>query len=134
MIFDRNITNKISRPNYSSISAPQAVNVTRPLYQNMYVYSAIKLWAAYGVAILLASLAVLLGLITMFLNGAAYSQTFSTVFRAARGAGMSEKIRDSDVAGEDPLPKRLATAQILFAFTENDEQERNRAQYRSRSR
>ena len=47
---------------------------------------------------------------------------------------MSEKIRDSDVAGEDPLPKRLATAQILFASTENDEQESNRAHSRSRSR
>ena len=109
------------RPNYSSVSAPQAVNVTIPQHRNIYVYSAIKLWAAYGVAIFLAVLAVLLGLITIFLNGGCYSNSFSTIFRTTKGATISERIEDHDVVGEDPLPQHLANAQVSFAYMDNDE-------------
>lgn len=97
------------------------MNVTLPLYQDIYVYSAIKLWAAYGVAVFLAVLAILLGFVTMLLSGASYSNSFSTIFLAVQGATVSEKIGDHDMAGEDPLPKRLATAQVSFVFPVRDE-------------
>lgn len=97
------------------------MNVTLPQHQNIYIYSAIKLWAAYGVTIFLAALTVLLGLITIFLNGVSYSNSFSTIFRAAKGASIGERITDGDVIGEDPLPKRLAMAQVSFEYPDKDE-------------
>ena len=115
------------RANYSSASAPDPVKVALPAYRNIYTYSALKLWAAYGVAIFLALLTALLGLVAIFLNGASYSNNFSTTFRAARGAAISEKVYAGDVAGEDPLPKRLAKAQATFVFTDADEKLRHRS-------
>ena len=46
------------------------------------------------------------------LNGASYSDSFSTMFRIARGSMLSEQLPDRDVKGEDPLPKYLARAQV----------------------
>ena len=103
-----------SRPNYSSATAPQPVSVTLPAFRNVYVYSALKLWAAYGVAVFLAGLAVFLGLVTICLNGVSYSSTFSTVFRVARGADVSVELQEEDLDGRDPLPKHLAKAQVSF--------------------
>ena len=48
----------------------------------------------------------------MLLNGASYSNNFSTVFRAARGADISVEVEDEDLGGKDPLPKYLTEAQI----------------------
>jgi hypothetical protein len=57
---------------------------------------------------------VVMGMIALLLNGASYSHNFSTVLRVARGAELSEELRDEDLKGEDPLPKHLADAQVRF--------------------
>lgn len=106
--------------------------MTLPAYRNIYTYSALKLWAAYGVAIFLAVLTVLLGLVAMFLNGASYSGNFSAVFLAAKGASLSENIHAQDLGGEDPLPRYLATAQV--SFESNPQEEKDSRYLRGRHR
>jgi hypothetical protein len=81
-------------------------------YRNTYVYSAAKLWVAYGVVILLVAIIVICGLIVMAKNGASFSANFSSIFRAARGSGISTEIKEEDMGGEDPLPKYLNHAKI----------------------
>ena len=106
--------------------------MTLPAYRNIYVYSAFKLWAAYGAALFLAVLTALLGLVAMFLNGASYSGNFSAVFLAARGAVLSEKIRNQDLGGEDPLPRYLKEAQVSFEHSPVDEKEGRNVRSRNR--
>ena len=65
-----------------------------------------------------------LGLVTIFLNGASYSGNFSAIFLAAKGALLSEKIGEDDLGGEDPLPKRLAGAQVSFGTVDHDQKDR----------
>jgi hypothetical protein len=89
--------------------------VTLGIYEAVYVYSPIKLWVAYGPAILLASIGVLLGLLAMLFNGVTYTNRFSTVLRTARYVYIGTGIRPEDAGGKDPLPKYLAKTTILFS-------------------
>ena len=68
-------------------------------------------------AVFLATLAVVFGLATIFLTGVSYSDNFSSVFRAARGAKLSEMLREEDSDGHDPLPRYLARAEVSFGRT-----------------
>ena len=86
--------------------------MTLPTLELIYDYSAWKLWLAYGIAILLASAAVVVGTATMWSSGAAYSDNFSTVFRAASGAEVSTPLRSEDLNGRDPLSRELAEATV----------------------
>lgn len=81
---------------------------------NIYVYSQAKLWLAYGIAIATSLVAVIAGLIAMWLNGAAYSFCFSTFLRISRGAHVDAEIQPCDMDGRDPLPKYLRTATVSF--------------------
>ena len=78
----------------------------------MYSYAAWKLWIAYGIAILLSALAVVVGAIYIELNAATYTDNFSTIFRIAKGAEISVPIDEKDLDGRDPLPTYLARATI----------------------
>lgn len=101
-----------SRPNYSSPTAPSPAEVTYHRHHNIYTYSAKNLWLPYGIALVLTSLAVIAGLVTMFTNRASYSSNFSSVLRAAHGAELSTEILNIDMHGQDPLPKYLANAKV----------------------
>ena len=48
----------------------------------------------------------------MLRSDAAYSDNFSTIFRAARGSKISEEVLDEDLNGKDPLPKYLQKAKV----------------------
>jgi hypothetical protein len=78
----------------------------------VYSYAAWKLWIAYGIAILLSALAVMVGAIYIELNAATFSDNFSTIFRIAKGAEISVPIDEKDLDGRDPLPTYLARATI----------------------
>lgn len=107
-------TNRKDRSNYSSITALSPVNVTSHEYHTVYSYSKWKLWLPYGIAILSAGIAVCVGLSAMVLSGAAYSDSFSTVFRYAKGAETSvHEILTEDLDGRDPLPKYLGNSSVL---------------------
>jgi hypothetical protein len=102
------------RPNYTSPTAPGPVNVTFHEVHTVYIYRAWKLWTAYGIAILLSAIVVLVGLVCMWLNGACYSNRFSTLLRVARGAEISVPIFGEDLSGRDPLPGYLSRARVEF--------------------
>jgi hypothetical protein len=48
----------------------------------------------------------------MVQSNAAYSNNFSTIFRAARGAQISAEVRDGDLEGKDPLPKYVKKSKV----------------------
>ncbi|KAE9368893.1 hypothetical protein N431DRAFT_382690 [Stipitochalara longipes BDJ] len=109
------MTSKLLQPNPSSPYAPPLTNVTLPFYQTVYVYTPLKLWVAYGLATLFATIAVLIGLLAMFSNGITYSNQFSTILRTARYSQMKTAILPEDSDGKDPLPEYLARASVTFS-------------------
>jgi hypothetical protein len=83
-------------------------------YRNIYVYSPLKLWLAYGLALVFATGAVAAGLLITHRNQASYSNNFSTVLRVSRNAKLNTEFSGRDYSGADPLPSHLATATIEF--------------------
>ena len=103
------------RPNYSSPYAPpRLTNVSLPTYQNIYIYDRATLWIAYGLSILFTTLVAIAGIIALLLNGASYSDNFSTIVRVTRTADLSTDIldKDRDSFGRDPLPEYLKHARL----------------------
>lgn len=78
------------------------------------MYSAEKLWLAYGIAILFTLIAVVIGLYIIMSTGTSYSNNFSTIFRKARGAESDVVIHPGDHDGKYPLPDYLKKATIRF--------------------
>jgi hypothetical protein len=107
-------TNCFLRPDTSALHAPTKVNVTENIYQNQYDYSASKLWLSYGVALGVVLLAAFAGFASLIMNGAGFSNDFSTILRASRTAKLSEEVRIGDADGKDPLPKYLSKATVAF--------------------
>ncbi|CAH0047351.1 unnamed protein product [Clonostachys solani] len=103
------------QPNMSSDTAPPPTKVTFQKVQNIYVYTAWKLWLPYGFAIVLATGAVAIGLFAMLDNRASYSHDFSTIFLVAKGTDVDIPIAPDDLEGEDPLPSYLGDARLLWA-------------------
>lgn len=98
------------------------VNVTFNNFHNVYTYSPVKLWLAYGLAIFFTTVAAALGLLALVSNGASHSLDFSAIFLVARGSTISEEPTSKDMAGEDPLSDRLAKSKVLLSgSTYNDE-------------
>lgn len=50
----------------------------------------------------------------IFLNGASFSESFSSLFRISKGAQLSVGIEKEDLDGRDPLPGYLKTAVVVF--------------------
>ncbi|KAK5744824.1 hypothetical protein LTR17_001901 [Elasticomyces elasticus] len=101
--------------NETSAFAPPLTDVT--FFESniqVYSYDSVKLWAAYGCAIGVSALAVLLGFWTVFDSGAVYSDNFSTLLRVTREVEMSVDIALADRDGKDPLPGYLADSTIAF--------------------
>lgn len=99
----------------SSSLAPPPRNVTFTAYRNIYVYSATKLWLAYGLASAFSALAVLVGLFAIWNNGASYSNEYSTLLRTTLGAELSRAIFKKDMDGRDPLPSYMDDIKVTFA-------------------
>ena len=74
-----------------------------------------KLWLAYGLAISLSALIVIIGLLAIYINGASFSYSFSSILRLSRGAEISVDINKADLDGRDPLPRYLKEATVKFS-------------------
>lgn len=98
--------------NASSPLAPGQVDVTFDLFGNVYSYESDKLWLAYGVAIGVTVLNVMIGLWTVARTGASFMDKFSTIVRAARNANIEVDMFEERLAGKDPLPKTMAKAEM----------------------
>ncbi|RHZ70637.1 hypothetical protein CDV55_105263 [Aspergillus turcosus] len=106
------MSSALLQPNYSSIYAPPDTNVTITTWGNVYSYSLPTLWIAYGIAILVTTISVLLGLVAYFANHGSYSTKFSTIVRKTRKAPISPPFDVDDDNGRDPLPKSIARSKI----------------------
>ncbi|KAF4626926.1 hypothetical protein G7Y89_g11231 [Cudoniella acicularis] len=107
------LTEPYFQPNYSSpFAPPQLTNVSLGTYQNLYNYDRATLWIAYGLSILFTTLAVIIGMIALILNGASYSNNFSTIIRVSRTTELNVEVTDQDVFGRDPLPSYLKHARL----------------------
>jgi len=87
-------------------------NVLTNKYYNIYVYNWQKLVFTYSIAITLTSLAVIIGLITIFKAGNSYSNKFSTIVRTTRSEELDALIDHHDRVGADPLSDRLRQAKL----------------------
>ncbi|ODM22532.1 hypothetical protein SI65_00120 [Aspergillus cristatus] len=102
-----------TRPNYTDSPMPD-VNVTMTAYRNVYSYSQRILWTAYGIALGVSTLSVVLGVIIYFFNHGSYSTKFSTILRTTRTASISTALNAEDIKGLDPLPDHITDASISF--------------------
>ena len=103
------------RPNASSLLAPPMTRVTVLRYRNVYVYSAFKLRLSYGLAILLACLSILVGILGVFKNKGSYSGSFSTILPTSRFAHVTPDVREIDADGRGPSPEYLSHARVIFS-------------------
>lgn len=88
------------------------VLVTIYTIENIYTYTWERLAISYGVAIALTLLAVITGFVLLLINGASYSNKFSTIMRATRGGHIDMLVMAQETSGADPLDEGLAKAKI----------------------
>ena len=69
---------------------------------------------AYGIAIGVTALFVVLGLAALWSNNAADSTRFSTILRWAAGAELGVSLAEEDRDGSEPLPRYLEDATIVL--------------------
>jgi hypothetical protein len=87
-------------------------DVSRNITQNTYAYDSRNLFISYGLAVGFALVAGVAGCISIYYNGASYSNRFSTVLRTTRGQELDDLVVHNDRTGVDPLPKQLAKTRI----------------------
>ncbi|KAL8848660.1 MAG: hypothetical protein Q9221_006334 [Calogaya cf. arnoldii] len=102
------------QPNVSSAYFPNKTEVISTTGENIYIYSASKLWLAYGLAVGATAIIVSLGLAAMIANEASFTNRFSTILRLSRGAQLSYEINYTDLSGRDPLPTYAKKATVRF--------------------
>ncbi|KAK5165936.1 uncharacterized protein LTR77_008860 [Saxophila tyrrhenica] len=107
------LSDKILQPNPTSAYAPPLeADVTTTRTHNIYIYAARTLWLAYGIAIAFTLLSVVAGTVALVLNGASFSNDFSTIVRVSRVAMLSEEVTQSDGDGTEPLPRHLKDSRL----------------------
>lgn len=91
------------------------MDVAVTTYGLVYSYATQTLWLAYGIALGMTLLSMLLGTISIYHNGgASYTTEFSTILRAAHCIDYSEPIRSEDTDGKDPTPQYIKELTISF--------------------
>ena len=66
-------------------------------------------------AVALTLLAVITGFVLLLINGASFSNKFSTIMRATRGGHIDMLVMAQETSGADPLDEGLAKAKIWIA-------------------
>lgn len=108
----RNMTLSLfSSPSFL-IQSSDPVNVTTMRSQNIYVYSSSRLVISYVVALALALVSSICGLLAIRQNGASYSNRISTFLRVAVQQDLYSLIPPDDQKGADPLPRSVANAKF----------------------
>lgn len=90
----------------------ETVEITYSVSENIYAYNSKNLLISYGLAIGFALVAKVAGCVSIYCNGASYSNKFSTVLRTTSGQELEELVASKDRSGVDPLPKSLAERRI----------------------
>jgi hypothetical protein len=108
----QNITLALFSDSYFANATASGIMVTEYNTVNIYVYTWKRLALSYSIAIILTFLAVIAGYVLLFINGAAYTNKFSTIMRTTRGADIDVLIAVQEMTGADPINERLAKARI----------------------
>jgi hypothetical protein len=105
----------------TSLANSPNTNITLLSPHVRYVYIWYRLIVPYVIGLAFSFIAVLLGLWGLLVNGASYTENFSTVMRTSRHAALDTDISVADASGADPLPKNIAKSRIRFARKEGPE-------------
>ncbi|KAM3422755.1 hypothetical protein BST61_g239 [Cercospora zeina] len=105
-------SNKAHLYHADSPLAPPPVWITEVLYGNVYSYALDKLWLAYGIAIGISVLNVMVGFFAIFQNRASFTDNFSTIVRIARNATIEADMHEEDLPGKDALQNHIAEAEL----------------------
>ncbi|PPJ57271.1 hypothetical protein CBER1_02797 [Cercospora berteroae] len=92
--------------------APEPVLIREVLYGNVYSYALDKLWLAYGIAIGISVLNLMVGFFAIFQSRASFTDNFSTIVRIARNATIEAEMHEEHLPGKDALPKHIAEAEL----------------------
>ncbi|KAL3458470.1 hypothetical protein BJX64DRAFT_224225 [Aspergillus heterothallicus] len=95
-------------------SQSQPHNITVLSNEVLYRYSQKNLFIAYGVSIFISLLCVIAGLLSMWDNGIAFSDSFSTILRATRNPKFDEIVPLDSTTGSDPPPESLARTRVQW--------------------
>ena len=97
-------------------SASPLANVTYTTNRNIYSYEPGELWKAYGIGIGVAVLCVFIGFRAMFVSGAAFKNSWSTIFRTTRDPELASLFsgRDDHMAGAEPVPSSINRATMVY--------------------
>ncbi|KAL7780981.1 hypothetical protein V8C43DRAFT_246644 [Trichoderma afarasin] len=112
------MSNSLLQPNYSSPYAPPDIPVTQTHYALIYSYAANTLWLAYGIALGMTLLSILLGVVSIYHNsGFSYMSKFSTILRVTHCIDLSDAIQPEDKDGKDPTPRYIKNLTVSFPPT-----------------
>lgn len=95
-----------SSPSFVEESA-EGIEVMYHVTHDTYAYHSRNLLLSYGLAVGFALVAGVAGCVSIYYNGASYSNRFSTVLRTTRGQELEELAVHNDRTGFDPIPKHL---------------------------
>jgi hypothetical protein len=95
--------------------------------RNIFQYNALDLLLAYFISVLLAAVAVLVGIHALFINHVSYAVNFSSILRTTRNPNLDNIIRNTTSTGLDkecnsmgvkPLAKSLEEMQLKFGIVD----------------
>ncbi|KAL4916640.1 hypothetical protein BDW62DRAFT_101467 [Aspergillus aurantiobrunneus] len=89
-------------------------NVTIARAETKYLYSQQNLLIGYGVSVLVSLLCVIAGLLTIWNNGIAFSDSLSTILRATRNPKFDEIVSSETTTGADPPSESLSKTRVLW--------------------
>ncbi|KAL4790489.1 hypothetical protein BDV19DRAFT_394059 [Aspergillus venezuelensis] len=111
----RNITvGFYSNPYFLNTTAGPITNITTRPTETRYTYAARNLLIAYGVSVFVSLLCIIAGLLSMWDNGIAFSDSLSTILRATRNRKFDEIVDRESMTGADPGPKALGDTRVIW--------------------
>ena len=94
--------------------------VTVETTENLYDYRSEELYLAYGLSILVATVCLVLGIVSIHRNSGSYSNDFSTVLRTTCHPSLREVVDTAQSSGLTPLGKDLAEVKIVMMESDGD--------------
>ncbi|KAJ4327132.1 hypothetical protein N0V84_002394 [Fusarium piperis] len=111
------MSSPLLQPNKHPAPKPKNTTVAFSTMHPVYIYARSRLWVAYGLGITCSTLTVCIGMLAIYMNGASFSNTFSTLLRLGRGASLSSEIEKVDLDDRDPLPEYIKGMKIKLRKT-----------------
>ena len=105
----------------SQHDSAQRVELEIRVPNNVYKYDFRNLVLAYGIALLVTTIAMLVGIDTMLSAGGSFDSNFTTLLRTTRDGRLADLVDGMDTHGFMPVPKMLGVSLVTFkAFQDLD--------------